>query len=157
MAFVVQGNAVPTLRSPQRAGTMAASKVWKFNINIDLGKAKQLTLGGVLGGVVMAILAEGAATVTHLVIDHRWRSVAASGEQAATAAKQAQSEPSISIPSMPFHDRWSALLDPHAAPASFVSWWHFYEEFSSSRPIDAPYHNSRVRDHKVSVVSSAGK
>lgn len=132
------------------------SKVWKFNIKIDLGKAKELTIGGVIGGVLMAVLTGGAESITQLAIGHGWKSVVASGDKRPAAPVQAQREPLICVPSMPFRNRWPTIAS-QAEPASFVPWWHFYEEVSSNTLIGTPYHNSQVRDHQAPVVPTARK
>jgi hypothetical protein len=133
------------------------SKVWKFNIKIDLGRAKELTVSGVIGGVLIAVLAEGAATITHLVIDHRWNSVVASGQQMPPVAMQAGPERSIRVASTPFRNRWPTLPDSQVAPVSFVPWWHFYAQFSSSALDGAPHSNGEARDQQVLVVPMARK
>lgn len=130
------------------------SKVWKFNIKIDLGKAKELTVSGVIGGVLIAVLAEGAATTTHLVIDHHWKSVVPSDEKRPATPAQTRADPLGYSPPITFRDRWSATFAFQAAPASFVPWWLSYEELSPNALNGARNHNFQ-RDHQAPVVPTA--
>ena len=143
-----------------RVGRSAVSKVWRFNINIDLGKAKELTLAGILGGVLTAVLVEGAGTITHLIVGHSLKRVAIpSDENRSAAPKQARTEPLSCAPWMPFSDRWQSLFDfPRVfAPVSFESWWLFPDGFSANTPSGPPHPNSRVRDHPAPVEATRRK
>jgi hypothetical protein len=132
------------------------SKVWKFNIKIDLGKAKELTIGGVIGGVLMAVLTGGAETITQLAIGHGWKSAVASGEKTSVAPAQTRADQMGCLPSMPFSDRRPTVFAFQMAPTSFAPWWwHFYEELSRNALNGAPYHSSQVRDQQLPSVPTA--
>jgi hypothetical protein len=135
-----------------RVGRSAMSKAWILKINVDLGKVKQFTAGSIIGGVLTAVLIEGATTITHLAIGHGWKSAFdASGDNRPAAPPPVRPEQAGCLTAPSFNDRRQAL-----APAPAGPWWYPSDGYNPNTRY-ALLRGSQSHDRQAPVVPPANR